>query len=166
MKLGRKGRKSATLALAWLWMAVAAPAMASKSASFEVSLRLVANCSVGVDAIDLGQKQGAISSEISASGAVRVACTDATPYTVAFDAGTGLGSSLAARYLSSSSGERVQFNLYGSKGSPSGATQGVDTESGVGDGAAQTIQIEARVPIQKTPSAGDYRSTLTATVYF
>jgi spore coat protein U-like protein len=166
MNVAKKLSKAMALLLAATTVAGSAQAASVASASFDVSLRVVAHCVIGADDIDLGQKQGAISSQISSAGLVRVACTDTTPYAVGFDAGTGSGSSISRRYLSSQAGELVEFNLYGSSGSPLGSTQGVNTEGGVGNGKTQALTIRAMVPAQKTPTPGEYRSTITATVYF
>jgi spore coat protein U-like protein len=38
--------------------------------------------------------------------------------------------------------------------------------TGTGSGAPQNLPLYGRVPRQPTPSPGDYKDTVTATVYF
>lgn len=141
----------------------------SKSATFDVTLKIVADCSIAATGIDFGQSQGVLSTTISANANINVTCTNTTPYNVGLSAGTGTGSSGTTRYMSGTGGNTgtIRFNLYQSQGSGLwGNTQGTDTMAGTGNGALQVLTVYGEVPVQATPAPDTYKSTITATVYF
>ena len=90
-------------------------------------------------------------------------------WNVGLNAGTGTGSTVAARVLSGTGANTgtVAFNLYQTAGATNwGNTQGTDTLSGTGTGNSQTLTVYGVVPAQATPQPDTYKSTITATVYF
>lgn len=140
----------------------------SKTATFDVTMRVVADCTIAANAIDFGQT-GVITAAISGSSTINVTCTNTTPYNVGLDAGTGVGSTGTTRFLNGSGGntDTVAFNLYRSPGSGLwGNTQGTDTMAGTGNGNAQQLTVYGEVPVQKAPTPDSYKSTITATIYF
>jgi spore coat protein U-like protein len=143
---------------------------ASKTATFDVSMKIVADCTISAAALDFGQNRGLLTSTVSANSNLTVTCTNTTPYTVGLDAGTGTGSSGTSRYMNGTNGNTatVPFNLYRTQGAGLwGNTQGTDTMSGTGTGAAQTLTVYGEVPAQaQTPAPDTYKSTVTATIYF
>jgi len=156
---------------------IAAPAFANAAvyakaalpASFDVTLRINADCSISANGLDFGQQQGVLSSTVSANSNITVTCSNTTPYNIALDSGNGAGSSGTTRYMvgSGTNTEKVQFHLYQSPGTnPWGATQGNNTLSGTGNGAAQNLTVYGEIPAQNTPTPDNYKATVTATVYF
>jgi len=140
----------------------------SKTATFDVTMRVVADCTIAANAIDFGST-GVITTTISGSSTINVTCTNTTPYNVGLDAGTGTGSTGTTRFLNGSGGntDTVAFNLYRSPGSSVwGNTQGTDTAAGTGNGTPQALTVYGEVPMQKSPTPDSYKSTITATVYF
>ncbi|MFZ4874469.1 spore coat U domain-containing protein [Janthinobacterium sp. Mn2066] len=137
---------------------------------FDVTLKIVANCTISAAPLDFGQTQGLLSTPLNVNTTVSVTCTNTTPYNVGLNAGTGTGSTITTRNLSSSTSGNtgvVQFNLYQTAGATNwGNTQGTDTVSGVGSGSAQAITVYGNIPAQNTPAPDTYKSTITATVYF
>lgn len=141
----------------------------SKTANFDVTMKIVADCTIAANSMDFGQNQGVLSAAVTANSTINVTCTNTTPYNVGLNAGTGTGSTGTNRYLSGTGANTgtVRFNLYQSPGSGLwGNTQGTDTMSGVGNGNLQTLTVYGEIPVQTTPAPDSYKSTVTATVYF
>jgi len=142
---------------------------AGQPASFDVTLRINADCAISANGLDFGQRQGVLSSTVSATANISVTCSNTTPYNIGLDAGTGPGSSGTTRYMrgTGANTETVRFNLFQAPGgTPWGATQGTDTLAGTGNGSAQNLTVYGEIPAQTTPTPDNYKSTITATVYF
>lgn len=141
----------------------------SKSSTFDVTMRIVADCTIGTNGMDFGQNQGVLTTTVSAQSSINVTCTNTTAYNIGLNAGTGAGSSGTTRYMSGTGANTgvVQFNLYQAAGStPWGNTQGTNTMAGTGNGTQQTLTVYGEIPAQNTPAPDSYKSTITATVYF
>jgi spore coat protein U-like protein len=141
----------------------------SNSATFDVTMKIVANCIISAGGMDFGQSQGVLSTAVTASSALSVTCTNTTPYNLGLSAGSGTGSSGTTRYLSGTGGNTgtVAFNLYQTAGGTAwGDTQGSNTLGAVGTGVLRTHTVYGEVPAQATPAPDTYKSTITATVYF
>ncbi|MDR5856294.1 spore coat U domain-containing protein [Caballeronia sp. LZ062] len=141
---------------------------ASKTATFQVTLTIQDDCSISASPLNFGST-GVLANDIDQSANLAVTCTAGTPYNVALDAGSATGSSISARTLTNTASTGVvQYNLFrdASRTQIWGQTVGSDTVSGVGNGNAQTIPVFGRVPVQATPIADTYTSTVTATVVF
>lgn len=141
----------------------------SKIATFDVSMKIVADCTIGANSMDFGQNQGVITAAVSANSTINVTCTNTTPYNIGLNAGTGAGSSGTTRYMAGTGANAgtVKFNLYQAPGAALwGNTQGTDTVSGVGSGNAQTLTVYGEIPVQATPAPDSYKSTVTATISF
>lgn len=141
----------------------------SKTATFDVTLKIIADCTIAANPMDFGQTQGVISTAVNVTSNINVTCSNTTPYNVGLSAGTGTGSSTSSRYMSGTGGNTgtVQFNLFQTAGATNwGNTQGTDTQSGTGTGVIQPITVYGQIPVQATPAPDTYKSTITATVYF
>ena len=141
----------------------------TNTATFDVTLKIVANCVISALPLDFGQTQGVLATAVNVNTTLNVTCTNTTPYNVGLSAGTGSGSTGTTRYLAGTGGnvQTVQYNLFQASGATVwGNTQGTDTHSGTGTGASQPITVYGQVPQQATPMPDTYKSTITATVYF
>ena len=141
----------------------------SKTANFDVTLKIVADCSIAANPLDFGQAQGVLSTAVKVTSNINVTCSNSTPYNVGLSAGTGVGSTGTTRYMSGTGGnaQTVQYNLYQTSGGTVwGATQGTDTMAGTGNGTAQVLTVHGEIPVQATPAPDTYKSTITATVFF
>jgi spore coat protein U-like protein len=141
----------------------------SRTSTFDVTLKIIADCTIAANALDFGQTQGVLATNVSVNTTLQVTCTNTTPYNIGLSAGTGAGSTTAARLMAGTGGNTstVAFNLYQAAGTTNwGNTQGTDTKSGVGSGVAVTHTVYGVVPAQATPQPDTYKSTITATVYF
>jgi len=141
----------------------------SATSTFDVTLQILANCIISANPLNFGSSQGVLATAVSVNTTINVTCSNTTPYNVGLNAGTGTGSTTAARLMSGtgSNTSTVAFNLYQANGSTNwGNTQGTDTKSGTGSGTTQAITVYGVVPAQATPQPDTYKSTITATVYF
>ncbi|MGK5069931.1 Spore Coat Protein U domain protein [compost metagenome] len=141
----------------------------TNTTTFDVTLKIIANCVIAALPLDFGQTQGVLATAVNVNTTLNVTCTNTTLYNVGLNAGTGAGSVGTTRYLSGTGGNAatVQFNLFQTAGATVwGNTQGTDTLGGTGNGTAQPITVYGNVPPQATPMPDTYKSTITATVYF
>jgi spore coat protein U-like protein len=141
----------------------------SATSNFDVTLKILANCVIAANPLDFGQSQGVLASAVTVNTTINVTCSSTTLYNVGLNAGTGTGSSTTTRYMSGTGSNTgtVQFNLFQTAGATNwGNTQGTDTKSGTGTGVAQAITVYGQIPAQSTPAPDNYKSTITATVYF
>ncbi len=141
----------------------------SNTATFDVTLKIIANCTISAANLDFGQSQGVLATAVNVNTTVNVTCTNTTPYNVGLTAGTGTGSTGTTRYMSGTGGNlgKVQFNLYQTAGATLwGDTQGTDTVGATGNGTSQPLTVYGNIPPQATPAPDTYKSTITATVYF
>ncbi|SDF61470.1 MULTISPECIES: spore coat U domain-containing protein [unclassified Duganella] len=141
----------------------------AKTNNFDVTLKIVADCTIAANPLDFGQSQGVLNTAVNVNTTLQVTCTNTTPYNVGLNAGTGSGSTVAARLMSGTGGNTstVAFNLSTTAGGSTwGNTQGTDTLSGTGTGSVQNLTVYGAVPAQTTPQPDVYKSTITATVYF
>lgn len=165
-------RFAAVLASTTLFAAVANAAIysnGSRTSTFDVTLTIIADCTISANNLNFGSSQGVLASVVTANTTLSVLCTNTTPYNVGLSAGTGTGSSGTTRYMSGTGGNTstIGFNLFQTNGATAwGNTQGTDTKSGTGTGVAQSITIYGQIPVQTTPQPDAYKSTITATVYF
>jgi spore coat protein U-like protein len=140
-----------------------------KTATFDVTMRIVADCAITAGNMDFGQNQGLLTNAVSASSTLTVTCTNTTAYNIGLNAGTGVGSTIVNRTLSGTgaNAQTVLYHLNQTAGGTNwGNTQGVDTLADVGTGVAKTHTVYGVVPPQNSPAPDSYKSTITATVYF
>ncbi|MQA41375.1 Csu type fimbrial protein [Rugamonas aquatica] len=141
----------------------------SKTSTFDVTLTIIADCTIAANNLNFGSSQGVLATAVTANTTLSVTCTNTTPYNLGLSAGTGTGSSGTTRYMSGTGGNTstIGFNLFQTAGATVwGNTQGTNTQSGTGTGSAQTITVYGQIPVQTTPQPDTYKSTITATVYF
>lgn len=165
--------KSLLLASA-LALAVTAPAQAAvATATFKVSITLVKTCTVAVGDINFGMAD-TLATAVDSSSIATVTCSGAnTAYTLAFNAGTGTGSTLASRKLLLEGGaEVIDYNLYSSANRSAtevlgDGTGGTVLLSGTGSTTASTHSVFGRVAGNQTPAAnGIYSSNVVATITY
>ena len=141
----------------------------SKNSTLDVTIKIIADCTIAANPLDFGQSQGVLATTVTANTTLNVTCTNTTPYNVGLSAGNGTGSTTAARLMSGTGGNTstVAYNLNMTSGGGNwGNIQGTDTLSGTGSGVQQNLTVYGQVPAQATPQPDTYKSTLTATVYF
>lgn len=139
------------------------------ASSFNASVTLGGTCTVTASPVSFGTTQG-LATALAASGSLMVTCSNTMPYSIALNAGTTTGNTIAARSMSLGGAGPgiVSYQLYQDSGftvvwgdGTSGAVY-----PGTGTGMAQSIPVHGRVPSQTTPVSGTYQDTVTATVTY
>jgi spore coat protein U-like protein len=132
------------------------------------SVAIGAACAVTASDINFGTV-GSLATLHDGTGQLQAACSLSTPYTIAMDGGS-TAANIAARKLSlgGAGAGIIGYQLYRDAARTlvwgNGTTGTV--QSGTGNGAAQTIPVYARIPVQATPAPGTYEDTITVTLTY
>lgn len=161
---GRRVRRSHLAAMAMAACAIVTPAHADDDDDqFQVTARVLASCEVTAQDLEFGDYDPVAASNLDAATTLSLTCTNGTPYDLFMS--VGAGESTAARYMRDGA-EQLAYILYRDPGRTAlwGVTDGVDSLAGTGTGAAVSIDVFGRIPMQQTAPAGDYADTITVTV--
>ncbi|MDN4058445.1 spore coat U domain-containing protein [Massilia sp. YIM B02769] len=150
------------------WSLVSSPCTAGASATvpFRVRATVINNCVINASNLAFGAST-VLTGTVRANAALSVQCTANNAYRISLNGGLN-GTVAARRMRNPSTGEMV---LYAISGTPDGpvwgdGSLGTSMVTGTGTGAVQSVPIFGSVPKQTTPSPGDYKDTVTATIYF
>jgi spore coat protein U-like protein len=137
--------------------------------TFSASVTLGGTCTITASPVNFGTVANLASAQ-AASGSLSVTCSNTMPYSIALNAGSTTGNTIAARKMSlgGSGPGVVSYQLYQDGGFTTlwgDGTTGA-TYPGTGTGTLQSIPVQARVPVQATPASGTYRDTVTATITY
>ena len=145
---------------------------ASTTTSFAVTATVQSTCSATATALAFGgYTPGA--GALTNTSTISVKCTKTTPYTVALNAGSSTGGTLAQRLMASGA-NRLQYNLYSSTAYTTILGDGTGTtllSAGVGAGlsTANALTVYGQLPDNATNQAavpGSYSDTITVTVTY
>lgn len=80
----------------------------------------------------------------------------------------GTGETDPAQRKMSKGSKLVTYGIYRDSGrsQPWGSTQGTNTASGTGSGTGQNFTAYGRVPVQTSPSPGNYADTVVTTITY
>ena len=137
--------------------------------SFTASVTLGGTCTIATSPVNFGTV-ASLASGLTATGGLTITCSNSMPYSIALNAGTTTGNTIAARKLSLGGvgAGVVSYQLYQDAGGTllwgDGTTGSVYL--GTGSGTAQNVPVHARVPSQATPASGVYKDTVTATITY
>lgn len=144
------------------------PAHAQTStATFTVTATVLPTCTV-VGGVPLAFGVVTPGSQRDGSVTVSATCTLGTPYTLALDAGTGSGATVASRLMTSGS-DTLQYTLYQDAGRTTlwgDGTGGTSVRSSTGTGLTQSFTVYGRVPSNATAPVGSYTDTITVTATY
>ena len=134
---------------------------------FQVRAAVINDCNINVGNLAF-PNSSLLNSNVRTTSTMSVQCSKSTPYRVALSAGANGAATTARRMRNVSNTELLSYQISNtldgaSWGDGSGGTTIV---SGTGTGAMQTQTVYGLVPPQSTPSPGDYKDTVTATVVF
>jgi len=144
--------------IAWGLPAVAA----SATSSFDVSIQVLATCSISASNMTFSSITTGTTSNTDATSSLTVNCSNGTPYTIALGNGNNYsggrrmtnGSTNINYYLYADSGRSTQWNT-------------AAPQTGTGSGADQVLTVFGRVPSgQSVPQTGSYSDTIIATVTY
>jgi len=156
--------RTAALALALLAVAPLASA-GTATDSFKVSITIENSCTITANDLDFGTRD-TLDANIDAQTSLDVTCTGISPLQVAFDNGTGAGSSAGARKLTNS-GSTIDYVLAKDSSRSELLGTGAGTIDAVSTGGTQTFPVYGRVLAGQNPKKiGRYLDTVTATVSF
>jgi spore coat protein U-like protein len=139
----------------------------TSTSTFAVTATVLPSCTV-VGGVPLAF--GIVTPGVQRDGSVAVTatCTVGTPYTLALDAGTGSGATVALRRMTSG-GSTLDYTLYQdvARTTPWGdGTAGTSTRSSTGTGLLQTFTVYGRVPSSAAAAVGVYTDTITVTATY
>jgi spore coat protein U-like protein len=135
---------------------------------FVITATVVNNCNITTTPLSFGSKS-LISSAVTSSGTINVQCTNGDAYEVALDGGTTSSSVSGRQMVGAGSGGKVGYQLYLDSAYATAwgdGTSGTSMATGTGSGAAQSITVYGKVPLQTVPIPDTYSDTVKATVYF
>jgi spore coat protein U-like protein len=156
---------------AYLLIAPSCASLTSPSStfSFTVGASVINDCTIAATNINFGTA-GVLSTTLTATGTLTVACTNDDVYSIAISAGAGSGATVGDRVMTRSGGtDRIHYQLYqnASYSLPWGdGTNGTTALTGTGTGSSQSVTVFARVLPQTTPQAGTYIDTVIATITY
>jgi spore coat protein U-like protein len=150
---------------------VPSAAMAGTTSSpLSVTATVTANCTVSATApVAFGNVNTISGSNVDATGAISVTCTNGTTWSAGASIGTGTGATFASRKMTAGS-NLLNYSLYTDTGRTTiwgdGST-GNSIIAGTGSGTAQAVTIYGRIGAGQTSApAGAYSDTVSVTVTY
>lgn len=133
---------------------------------FQVRGKVINDCNISVGNIAFPDTS-LLSSTVRSTSSMNIRCSVNTAYRVLLSYG-GNASGTTRKMKKLSGTELVSYQLSNSlDGTTWGdGTSGTVVVTGTGDGNNASLTVFGRVPAQTTPSPGDYKDTITATVQF
>lgn len=133
---------------------------------FQVRGKVINDCNISVGSIAFPDAR-LLSSTVRSTSNMSIKCSVNTAYRILLSYG-GNASGTTRRMKKLSGSELVSYQLSNTlDGSTWGdGTSGTVVVTGTGDGNNASLTVFGRVPAQSTPSPGDYKDTITATVQF
>jgi len=147
----------------------AAPAISSTTTTtIAVSATSLSSCVVAATPLAFGSYSAATSSPNDATSTVTATCTSGTPYTLALDAGTTSGSTIAARGMTNGT-DTMHYNLYTTSARSTvwgDGTSSTVTQGATSAGLPAVYTVYGRVPANQYVSTGAYSDLVTVTLTY
>lgn len=134
--------------------------------NFQARANVINDCVVNASVMDFGPTR-VLTQAARATASLAVLCTANANYRVSLNG--GLNGTVAARKMKNAvTGELISYTISSTlDGTVWGdGTAGSAPVAAVGTGAQQLITLFGNVGAQTTPTPGDYKDTVTATIYF
>jgi spore coat protein U-like protein len=168
------------LAVALLASACGLANGATRTTTFAVSATVVSNCIINSASTLAFGNYAPGAGIVDQTSVITVRCTNGTPYGIGLNAGTGAGSTIGQRTMSSATvAGRLQYNLYNPAArtnpvwnNPGAAAATARTQGGVGTGLGNVInhtvygRLQDSATSQAATPANNYTSTITVTVTY
>jgi spore coat protein U-like protein len=134
---------------------------------FQVSANVINDCDINIGNL-VFPNASILNSAVRTSATLTTRCSNNTAYRIVFSSGANASSMSARKLRNASTSELVAYQISNtldgtSLGDGSGGTVLL---SGTGDGTTRSQTVYGMVPSQATPSPGDYKDTVMATVQF
>jgi spore coat protein U-like protein len=137
---------------------------ASTTATMSNTATVAAYCTVSTGSLAFGTYTGAANATTSAT--VTATCTNTTSYNVALDKGTN-GSTETARLMKASgSTATLSYGIYSDSGYTTNWGTSAGSQSGTGNGSAQTYTAYGKVPSGQFVTPDSYTDTVTVTLTY
>ena len=141
---------------------------------FGVWANVVADCAVSASTLDFGVAKTLERRPTRATSTVSLRCTSGVAYSIALDAGTASGATVAERRMTRDGGaETLAYGLYSDAARRriwGDGSSGSQTVSGTGSGThrteSHTVYGELELGRDDAPTSGRYTDTITVTVTF
>ena len=138
--------------------------------NFNVKITITANCTVSATDM-LFASTGVIAANVDQTSVISVICTNTTPYSVGIEAGTNGGGTVTTRKMKGGpSNELISYTLFSDAGRTAnwGNTLATGWQTGTGNGSTtpQTYTVYGRVPVQTTPTPGNYTDAVQVTITY
>jgi len=138
----------------------------SSTFSFQVRANVINDCVVNAGVLNFGPTKVLVQ-PVRSLATLGVQCTANANYRISLNGGMN-GTTAARRMKNSVTGEFIPYKISDTlDGAVWGdGTNGTTPVTAVGTGSLQNLGMYGYVAPQKTPTPGDYRDTVTATIYF
>lgn len=146
----------------------AAGIAATATTTFQVTATVLSVCTVSATNLAFGNYDASSGTPNDASSTVTTTCSNTTAYTVALNAGTGSGATVALRKMTNGA-NTLNYSMYTTAGRTTvwgDGTLSTVTQAGTGNGSGQALTVYGRVPTSQYVTAGSYTDTVTATVTY
>ncbi|CDG85416.1 Csu type fimbrial protein [Janthinobacterium agaricidamnosum] len=139
----------------------------SNTFAFQVNATAVNNCTITATPLAFGTNS-VLTGNVRSTATLSVRCVNNNAYQIALNGGLVTASVANRQMKNVSTADTVAYQLSAMLDGPlwGDGTAGTSMVSGTGTGVALPITVYGRVPAQGTPIPGDYKDTVTATVYF
>jgi spore coat protein U-like protein len=133
--------------------------------TFTVSATVPNRCLISGSALAFGAVTS-LAAAVNAATNLSVTCSNALPYNIGL--GAGLNSTGPTARRMAAAGNFVSYQLFrdAARTLAWGGTIGSNTFSGTGTGAAVSVPVYGRVPVQATPPPATYSDTVVITVTY
>lgn len=139
----------------------------SNSFAFTAKATAINNCTITASPLSFGSPP-LLNSVVRGTSTLSVKCVNANGYQIALNGGVAPGTVAARRMRNTGNTEFIAYQLSATLDGPlwGDGNSGTTLYSGTGTGALVPVVVYGMVPVQNTPSPGDYKDTVTATIYF
>ena len=135
---------------------------ATGNASFDVSVQVMASCSISATNMSFASITTGTTSNTDATSTLTVNCSNGTPFTIAL----GNGANFADTRRMAWGGSYIAYALF-QDSSRSQEWSSATTKSGTGTGADQSFTVYGRIPSgQSISNTGSYGDTVIATITY
>lgn len=138
----------------------------NQNTNLAVSVTVNDVCTIAANPLDFGIYNPLSGANLDAQTTIDVTCTLNTPYTIASNAGIGIGASIATRKLTNG-GSTINYSLYSDAlHTALWGNGGGQLIAGNGTGVVQAITVYGRIAASQNVVTGNYADTVQVTVTY
>lgn len=135
------------------------------TANMTVTANVAASCTVSTGNMVFGAYSGSL---VTTTATITATCTNGTTYNIGLSAGNGAGATVAARKMTKvADTPTLNYTILKPDDTNNwGNTVGTDTLAGTGNGSAQNLTANGKIPASQTSAVGSYTDTVVVTITF